>query len=144
MQRPECALQGSQSKFLLTFGPVAARIEALEVMSFEPRTGESPLLVIQHLNQRIGGPGRVVDTGLHVAVKAGVRPVDRMANPAVFDRVAVDVMKVDVVIRRAADRVFPEASLPDAAFAGFLPAGRAVFVRWQTARKRGFDQPPAR
>ena len=98
-------------------------IEAGEVRSFERRAGEGGSLAIQCLNRRIGSPMGFVDTGLHVAVKAGVRPVDRMANPAVFDRVVVDVMKVGVVIRRTADRVFPEASLPDTSFAGFLSAG---------------------
>ena len=44
-------------------------------------------------------------------------PIFRTLHPAVFDRIEVNVVDMMLQIRIVADRVFPEAALPDATLA---------------------------
>jgi hypothetical protein len=62
---------------------------------------------------------------------------------AVFHGVVVDVVHVSGQVGRIADRVFPEAPLPDAALAGALASFGQPFPSRDAAREGGFDQSPA-
>jgi hypothetical protein len=58
--------------------------------------------------------------------EAGVRPIRRPRDQAMFDRIEVDVVDVVVQIRLVTDLVLPEPALPDAAFTARLPGLRTT------------------
>ncbi len=62
---------------------------------------------------------------------------------AVFHGVVMDVVHVSGQVGRIADRVFPEAPLPDASLAGALASFGQPFPSRDAAREGGFDQSPA-
>ena len=84
------APQGLSSPRMPACGKVAVGIEAGEMRSLERRAGEGASLAIQRLNRRIGGPMGFVDTGLHVAMETGVRPVGGVADMTGGERVVMD------------------------------------------------------
>ena len=72
-----------------------------------------------------------------------VRPIRRARGVAVFDRIDVDVIDMPGEIVFVRDQVFPEATLPDAAFGFVEAAWRTPFAGGNSPRKGGFDVPPA-
>jgi hypothetical protein len=62
---------------------------------------------------------------------------------AMLDRVEVNVVHVSSQIAAVADRMLPEAALPDAAFALARSARRNALAEAQPARECCLDQPPA-
>ena len=71
-----------------------------------------------------------------------MRPIRGAGRVAMLDRVVVDVIEVEAVVRFVPHDPLPVASLPDAAF-GFAPASfRQAFDLRQRPRERGLDVPP--
>ena len=71
-----------------------------------------------------------------------MRPIVFVCNKAVLHRISVNVIDVSVEIVVVADRMFPIAPPPDAAFA-FPPSRRLVRGR-DGAREMRFQETPAR
>ena len=66
------------------------------------------------IGRPFSGPIRGIDASCHVSVKRGIRPIPHAAYQAVFDGIDVNIIDVRGVVPIVADRVLPEASLPDA------------------------------
>jgi hypothetical protein len=66
-----------------------------------------------------------------------------MSDETVFHRVEMRVIHVAGVIPLIADRMFPEAPLPDAALPAPVPHRRAAFGRRERLGERLFQSPPA-
>lgn len=73
-----------------------------------------------------------------------MRPLRRFPDIAVLDWVEVDIIHVRGEILVVADRVFPEAPLPDAALLAAQARLRAPLAGGQTSGEDRLDQPPAR
>ncbi len=69
-----------------------------------------------------------VDSLCDGLVEGGIGPFGGVADEAVFHRVEMNVVEMGGVIFVVADRVFPEAPLPEAAFASGCTAGGAAFA----------------
>ena len=89
------------------------------------------------LNAYGSRPARVVP------VPAGIRPVGNFLHEPVFHWVPVRIGHAGIEIVFVSHEVFPEAALPDAAFAG-AAAWRRVAVFRQGFREVLLDQAPAR
>ena len=62
----------------------------------------------------IARPIRRIRPVFHKAVKARIRPIRDPRHKAMFDRIVVEVVAVNVEIALIANRMFPEPPLPDA------------------------------
>lgn len=79
----------------------------------------------------------------HEAMKARMRPVAHARHMAMLDWIEVDVIDVVGPVAIIADRVLPEAPVPDAALALLAPSSRQRLVVRSPPRKAGLDRMPA-
>ena len=104
-----------------------------------PSASFAPIRLLRLADAPIGGilPRR------DAAMERGIRPVHRMIDKPVPDRVEVDMVHVSGIVPLVADRMFPEAKLPDAALAPPAPDRRATFGRRQRIAERLLQFAPA-
>src|SRR3954469_14063441 len=72
-----------------------------------------------------------------------MRPIRRMPDQAMLDRVEMNVVRVRGEISLVADRVFPISPLPDAAFTTHASYRWPTFVDRQSLREGNLDRAPA-
>ncbi len=77
---------------------------------------------------RMARPIERIHSIFHETVKARMGPVRHPRHKAMFNRVVVNVVAVNVEIPLIANRMFPEPPLPDAPFAFLLPPNPTTFV----------------
>jgi hypothetical protein len=79
----------------------------------------------------------------NAAAKRKVRPISRMLDHSVLDRIEMDVIEMAGEIPLVADCVLPTAALPNIAFAATGHNRRSRFDGRQRLGKRDLDRAPA-
>src|SRR5690606_2371454 len=91
---------------------------------------------------RIACPVGGVESGAHVAMKAGIRPIPDAPNQAMLERVYVHIIDMPMKVGFVANEMFPITTLPYATLAPFHAYSRAIFICRQGATEQRLDQPP--
>src|SRR5262245_19452100 len=77
-------------------------------------------------------------------MERGMRPIVYAADEAVLERIVPAILDVARVVGFVADKVLPEAALPDAAFIARDADSAAPLRLRQCLREAALDQSPAR
>ena len=75
------------------------------------------VIAINH-GVQVAAPIGLINAVLDITVKRGIRPIRHSFNPAVFQRVHVDIIHVSFEIGVIADEMLPVMPLPDSPFPG--------------------------
>ena len=81
--------------------------------------------------------------GRHVAMKRRKGPIAHAADKSMLHGIDVAIFDVTTIVLVIPDRVFPEATLPDSAFAALLTNSAQPLGPRYRFRERNLDQPPA-
>lgn len=91
----------------------------------------------------ITGPIRWIHALFHQVMKRRIRPFGHGFHQTMLDRVDMHIIHMCIEISFVTDQVFPEAPLPNGAFASFLPRGIAPLRLGYSMREPRLDQTPA-